>query len=87
MLMISRMHLYHEVSAEFVRTVNHLADLQIQVDHLAVQLVELIALSADQGWYVDQVSIQPSMDAADIHTARELADKCLLHDLRYWWGS
>ena len=46
-------------------------DLQVQVDHLAAQLVEQIALSADQGWYVDQVNMEVFMGAVSIHIARE----------------
>ena len=70
MLMISRMHPYHEVQEEFASTVNHLVDLRVQVDHLVVQQVEQIALSVDPEWSVDLAGMEVSMGAASIRIAK-----------------
>ncbi len=61
----------HEVQEEFVSTVNHLAEVQVQVVHLPVQLLEQIVLSVDQEWCADRVNMDLFMGAASTHTARE----------------
>ncbi len=70
MQMISKIHPYHEVQEEFASTVNHLVELQDQVVHLAVQVVEQIVLSVGQEWSVDQVDTEASMGAVSIRIAK-----------------
>jgi hypothetical protein len=45
-------------------------ELQDQVVHLAVQVVEQIVLSVGQEWSVDQVDTEASMGAVSIRIAK-----------------